>query len=42
MPAVACWKMPSTESEATMPKLSGAFGFNPRSTRRRPAASSLA
>ena len=23
MPAVACWKMPSTESEATMPKLSG-------------------
>ena len=23
MPAVACWKMPSTESEASMPKLSG-------------------
>ena len=29
IPAVACWKMPSTESDATMPKLSGCARLQP-------------
>ncbi len=42
IPAVACWKMPSTESDATRPKLSGSVGFRPRSTRSATRASSRA
>ncbi len=42
MPCVACWKMPRTESDARIPKLSGCAGFSRRATRSATRVSSFA